>query len=137
MKELTEEGRITVEKINMLIRAEPELGKYISDGYHTFEELYEHRCQLWITLCKVLQSYANDRSNSETALWKSKAHSDGKQWDGWFILGNGYLQGYQATYHLPMKYWDELSSIQTLEKAPQYDGHTSEDVLRILKLIGQ
>lgn len=27
----------------------------ISDGYHDFEELYEHRCRLFIALCNALK----------------------------------------------------------------------------------
>jgi hypothetical protein len=27
-----------------------------SDGYHTFEELYEHRAELYIVLCRRLGS---------------------------------------------------------------------------------
>ena len=27
----------------------------ISDGYHDFEELYEHRCRLFIALCNALR----------------------------------------------------------------------------------
>ena len=26
----------------------------ISDGYHDFEELYEHRCRLFVALCNAL-----------------------------------------------------------------------------------
>ena len=41
------------------------------------------------------------------------------------------------TYHLPIdQFWEKLSDINTLEKAPAWDGHTSNDViLRLLDWI--
>ena len=47
----------------------------ISDGYHTFEELYAHRIMLFICLMK---------SNKDIS-WKSRVHGDGTSLDGWFI----------------------------------------------------
>ena len=46
-------------------------------------------------------------------------------------------KGKQITYHLPEKYWEEVSDFASvLEKAPEFDGHTPEDVLeRLNKLI--
>lgn len=97
----------------------------ISDGYHTFEDLYEHRIALFIALCRATFRHA----------WKSQLHSDGTKYEGWFILGitwhdsNGLLPSRQITYHLPMKYWDEVKDIATLDKAPEWDGHTPQDVI--------
>lgn len=108
----------------------------ISDGYHTFGELYEHRIQLFIQLCKRLSSLPGDfiaPINSE--VWRSRFHSDGKiaYGGGWFVLGIGKVAGYQITYHLPEKYWTECSFAETLDLAPEFDGHTSNDVLQRLK----
>lgn len=99
----------------------------ISDGYHTFGELYEHRIWLWIALC---------RGNKEIA-WKSLYHSDGSRIEGWFVLGLGKRPGLQMTYHLPLKYWDECPFVEALSRAPDYDGHTSKDVLELLKHFGK
>ena len=49
----------------------------ISDGYHTFEELYEHRCALFVALL----------IKSPDISWYSLKHSDGSDWPGWFIDG--------------------------------------------------
>ena len=108
----------------------PDMGK-ISDGYHTFDELYEHRVTLWIALC---------RSNLYTRLhplpvWRSLLHSDGTASDGWFILGMGLDQGHQMTYHLPESRWGETDFAETLDRAPEFDGHTSADVLERIKAI--
>lgn len=106
----------------------------ISDGYHTFDELYEHRIVLWIALCAQLQGfrYHGDLRNQfgdELMVWRSKVHSDGSKIDDWFLLGYRKEHGEQITYHLPMAKWDACGFAQILEKAPPFDGHTSEDVL--------
>jgi hypothetical protein len=91
----------------------------ISDGYHTFNELYEHRIVLYMAFCKSL----------EPAVWKSKKHSDGSTWEGWFLLGIFEDKGKQITYHLPEKYWDQCQ-FKELDQAPEFDGHTSAEVLK-------
>lgn len=94
-----------------------------SDGYHTFDELYEHRNWLWINLCKHL----------ECGAWKSWKHSDGTNIDGWFLLGMNAEKGKQITYHLPMRLWNETLFASEEKIAPKFDGHTSADVLDRLK----
>jgi hypothetical protein len=97
-----------------------------SDGYHTFNELYEHRHTLYIALCKSYKSKA----------WRATKHSDGTSYDGWFILGLCKEQGKQITYHLPMSKWGECDNwCETLSKSPEWDKHTSKDVLERIKLL--
>ena len=92
----------------------------VSDGYHTFNELYEHRHVLFANLCAVVDH-----------AWKSKLHSDGTAFEGWFIAGINKTPGHQITYHIPMKHWD-LFKTEVLERAPEWDGHTAADVLERL-----
>ncbi len=104
------------------------------DSYHTFDELYEHRIQLFMALCRYfIQGKASYDSRN---VWRSKLHSDGSKFDGWFILGIAKEKGNQITYHLPNRYWNDCVKFsEELEKAPEFDGHTSDDVLnRINKL---
>lgn len=90
----------------------------ISDGHHTFGELYEHRCLLFANL--VLQN-------------KEKSFKV-KHYDEWFILGMNTEFG-QITYHLPIKFWDILKSIPESQDYV-WDGHTSKDVIiRLEKLM--
>jgi len=109
----------------------------ISDGYHTFDELYEHRIELYIALCEqIVNSYYYTGGKNETEIWISLKHSDGTEMPGWFLLGINKEPGSQITYHLPEKYLARLagnSRIQTLDIAPPYDGHTSADVLERLR----
>jgi len=101
----------------------------ISDGFHTFTELYEHRCTLWIALCRFTK---RERLRH---VWRSKLHSDGSGYEGWFLLGMHTRKGEQITYHLPMKDWPRTSFATTLERAPEFDGHTSQDVLDRLEAL--
>lgn len=104
------------------------------DGFHTFEELYDHRIALFIALCRTLQDLYIENDIGFGDVWKSKLHSDGTMFDGWFIAGIFRNDGNQITYHLPIDRWDELEAIE-LEKAPEWDGHTPDDVIsRILNL---
>ena len=127
MKQKIEGGKKEI-FINWLIKVLKVDTNKISDGYHTFEQLYDHRIALWIAFCREVDWYVGF-----TAVWKSKAHSDGSTWDGWFILGMEKEKGKQMTYHLPIKYWKECSQFKTLKKAPKWDGHTPEDVIKRLK----
>ena len=103
----------------------------VSDGYHTFNELYEHRIVNFMALCRSIE---RTKYHKILPVWKSKKHSDGSVWEGWFLLGIGTTPGEQITYHLPEKYWD-LCEFDALDQAPEFDGHTSADVLeRISKL---
>lgn len=115
---------MTAKDINALIAEHKPDTNEISDGYHTFEELYEHRIRLFITICKLVQH--------NHQVWRTRTHSDGTRWDGWFLLGIGVESGEQITYHLPEKYWVECDFAVYRFSAPEYDGHTSEDVLKRL-----
>lgn len=95
----------------------------ISDGYHTFAELYEHRHALYITLCRILNS------EGLCEVWRSRKHHDGPAFDGWFILGINYDKGNQITYHIPDHLWSRTEFAETLDRPPEWDTHTSQDVI--------
>lgn len=126
----------------------------ISDGYHTFDELYEHRIELFISMCQLhliterLHHLYTGKKWDSLNVWRSRLHSDGSKIDGWFVLGMYTEPGEQITYHLPNKYWDRcnlassddpyeepVKRIATLERAPEFDGHTSQDVLERLRAL--
>ena len=98
----------------------------VSDGYHTFNQLYYQRAVLFATIVK---------QNKDKA-WKSFKHSDGKYcFDSngeWFIVGVDTSQG-SYTYHYEKKYWD-MFDCKELECGKEWDGHTEEDVTRLLSL---
>lgn len=96
----------------------------LSDGYHTIDELYAHRMNLFAVICRQNHVHA----------WKSKLHHDGTMFDDYFIVGVETPMG-QFTYHYPMLHWG-MFQVRELEKAPEWDGHTSDDVVRLHSLKG-
>ena len=127
----------TIDHTNKLLQGLKEDGmslKGISDGYHTFGELYEHRIALFIALCRMTKAESGHWTDGEVKMvWRSKLHSDGTMFDDSFILGIGRVRGHQITYHLPLSYWDMTEFAYTMDNAPEWDGHTSADVLERLK----
>ena len=98
----------------------------VSDGYHTFNQLYHQRAVLFATIVNEHPSIS----------WKSFKHSDGHYCfdeDGeMFIVGIDTPEG-SYTYHYHKKYWD-LFKCQELECGKEWDGHTEKDVTRLLSL---
>lgn len=90
----------------------------LSDGYHTFNELYHHRAILFSVICNMFPSIA----------WKSKYHNDGSMYDGMFIVGVDTPEG-PATYHYDIDpYWD-MFKIDEISFAPEWDGHTPDEAI--------
>lgn len=95
----------------------------ISDGYHTFKQLYFQRMMLFSVICNTYKDNA----------WKSKLHSDNTMFDDYFIVGIDTPEG-NYTYHYELKYWD-MFECKELDNAPEWDGHTEEDVDRLFSLM--
>lgn len=107
----------------------------VSDGYHTLDELYEHRFELFIALARAMKKLTDSETTDWQPVWRSKLHSDGTAFEGWFVLGIGKEDGQQITYHLPEKRWADTDFAETLKNAPDFDHHTPDDVLKRLKKI--
>lgn len=104
----------------------PDAGS-VSDGYHTFNELYHQRAILFAAIVNTYPDKA----------WKSLKHEDGKYCfdknGDWFIVGIDTPEG-SYTYHYETdKYWD-IFKCQVLECGKHWDGHTEKDVTRLLSL---
>lgn len=93
-----------------------DIGK-LSDGFHTFDSLYEQRLILFAALVKAYKDKA----------WKSYRHEDGEYCfgGGWFIVGIDTPEG-SYTYHYENKHWDMFDCID-LPRAKHWDGHTEAD----------
>lgn len=108
----------------------PEEGvEYISDGYHTFKDLYHQRLILTAALCKLAPG----------AFYKTTKDENGNYWYGheepeWFLISISTTKG-EYTYHYEMKDWD-LFDCAVLDKANHWDGHTFADVERLLHITG-
>ncbi len=104
--------------------SEYDIGEF-SDGYHTFDDLYEQRLVLSAALFNTYRWKA----------WKSRNHSDGEPcFDGeYFIVGIDTPLG-PYTYHYENCHWD-MFDCKELEMAPVWDGHTDKDVNRLTSLL--
>lgn len=103
--------------------------KNISDGNHTFEELYIHRTALFLALMRAL--------DDKGRCWIAKYHHDGTMLDeDLFIAGIGLKEGHQITYHIKRDWWSKFSLVaRVYTYAPvEWDGHTPDDVID--RLIG-
>lgn len=98
------------------------IGK-ISDGYHTFDELYYHRMMLFAVICNTYKDKA----------WRSLRHHDGTMYDSYFIVGIETPKG-QYSYHYHVRNWN-MFDVNVLPYAPEWDGHQPKDVNRLLSLI--
>lgn len=88
------------------------VGGDLSDGYHTFDELYEHRCLLFLNLC------LQDKTN---AFWKP-------DFEGWFCLYWESPSG-QISYHIPNKFIPLVENKITRDENHVWDKHVSSDVI--------
>lgn len=96
----------------------PEDKGEISDGYHTFNELYYYR---------MLYNAAFFNLLPQGMAHKSMRHHDGEECfgGGWFIVMADLPTG-QISNHYETKYWD-LFHIPEKEVADEWDGHTPQD----------
>lgn len=96
----------------------------VSDGFHTFRQLYYQRMMLFATIVK---------QNKDKA-WKSLRHEDGELCfgGGWFIVGIDTPEG-SYTYHYEDNFYSLFDCIE-LEHGKHWDGHTEKDVTRLLSL---
>lgn len=96
----------------------------VSDGFHTFRQLYYQRMMLFAAIV---------RQNKGRA-WKSLRHEDGELCfgGGWFIVGIDTPEGCY-TYHYETEYFDTFDC-EVLERGKHWDGHTEKDVTRLLSL---
>lgn len=112
---MTDTERRRIEAICEVANVE-DIGE-LSDGFHTFNGLYEQRMILFAALVRAYKDRA----------WKSYRHEDGELCfgGGWFIVGIDTPEG-SYTYHYENKYWDMFDCID-LPRAKHWDGHTEAD----------
>ena len=100
------------------MQKEPEDKGEISDGCHTFNELYYYR---------MLYNAAFFNLLPKEWVHKSKKHHDGEECfgGGWFIVMANLPTG-QISNHYELKDWD-LFQIPEKEIADEWDGHTPQE----------
>ena len=104
--------------IELAKQTQPEDKGEISDGYHTFNELYYYRMLYNAAFFNLLPKHM---------VYKSKRHHDGEECfgGGWFIVVANLPTG-QISNHYELKDWD-LFDIPEKEIADEWDGHTTQE----------
>ena len=110
------------ELVNIGKKVKENIGEF-SDGYHTFNELYDHRMVLFAVICGTYKGDA----------WKSFKHHDGSMYDDYFIVGIDTPEG-QYSYHYHINEWMNFD-VKELEFAPEWDGHEPKDIGRLFSLL--
>lgn len=124
-------SEIMLRDINEMIqKLTSEQRQQVTDGYHTFSELYEFRKMFNAVLF-----------NQWAELLKYNVHKSIRHEDGEICFGGGWfvviamLPDGQITNHYEMKDWD-LFKIPQKEKALfKFDGHNAQDVLNRLSTL--
>lgn len=114
----------------------------ISDGYHTFKELYDIRLAYNVALFNEWSIPVTCHTPTEDVILerpKYNVHKSWKHFDGELCFGGGWfivvavLPTGQISNHYEAKYWD-LFKIPEVDKALfEFDGHNTEDCINRLK----
>lgn len=101
----------------------------MSDGYHTFNELYRYRMLYNAAFFNQLAT----KPNNPFKVIKSRMHSDGAPCfgGGWFIVMATLPTG-QISNHYELSDWDKFN-IPIMQQAYKWDGHTPEEAARRLE----
>jgi len=104
------------------LQQEQDMGE-VSDGYHTFNELYYYR---------MLYNAAFFNLLPKDMVHKSKRHHTGEECfgGGWFIVMANLPTG-QVSNHYELKDWD-LFRVPEKEFADEWDGHTPQEAAKRL-----
>jgi hypothetical protein len=111
-------------EINLSIVEDALNAEIISDGYHTFRELYEFRKTYNAAL------FNEWAIKEEFFVHKSWKHHDGELCfdGGWFIVV-AMLPSGQISNHYEAKDWDLFRIPERPTAMFEFDGHTGEDVI--------
>lgn len=107
----------------------------LSDGDHTFKELYHHRATLFSIICRLMSTIDPE------LCWKSKKHHDGSMYDGYFIVGVGgvgdkVFGDKYFSYHYSMDDWDSFP-VKELKSAPEYSKENDIDIDHLIEYIDE
>jgi len=129
LKERLEDPMREMQRLGQEIEQEPvAIDGNTSDGYHTFNELYEFR-----------KAYNAALFNEWSAGGKCSVHKSWRHHDGELCFGGGWfivvaiLPNGQISNHYEAKDWNLFDVPETECAMFEFDGHTSIDVVARLK----
>lgn len=102
----------------------------VSDGYHSFHELYEFRKAYNAALFNTWAEAG------KYEVHKSLRHHEGEECfgGGWFIVV-AVLPGGQISNHYKVEDWDMFRVPTVAQALYEYDGHSGTDTLERLRAI--
>ena len=127
--DITATGPFKLAKINTQIQLLPSgYAGQVYDGHHTFDEIYQHRVTLFCALARLI---AHDlRHPHYREVWRARTGDADS-----FLAGIGFAPGKQISYHILMSEWDKFWFCSSSKNQPEWDGHTSDDVLTRLAVL--
>jgi hypothetical protein len=145
-----------LEAVQVLVNELKDERGSITDGYHSFEELYTFRkvynallFNEWAKQIVETKEWAKDEKGRLYAkvvskeykydVHKSICHNNGELCfgGGWFVVV-AVLPNGQITNHYKMEDWNLFKIPQVSRAKYEFDGHTSQDTLeRMLNLINK
>lgn len=100
-----------------------ESGLKVTDGYHSFEELYRHRIALFFALCSTMP---------DKVTWREEP-----SFGDWLCVYLKLPTG-QISYHVPGEYRPMLRDLYAKTLENPWDGHDGEAVItRLLAYCGR
>ena len=116
------ERALRIEAADALVAAQgaaPAVSGSTSDGYHTFDELYEYRM--------LYNAHAaHGWLAAGIPVVKSWRHSDGEEcFGGGRFIVTATLPSGQVSNHYKAEHW-ELFKVPEVDLPPEYDGHTPQ-----------
>lgn len=107
-----------------------------SDGWHTFEELYNYRAVYNAGLVNLIVWYKKYSRNSKfdgIDVIKSKKHFGGEKcYDGQYFVVMIKTPIGQISNHYKLEYWD-MFNCRVAKQGWKWDGHTMKESLERLK----
>lgn len=119
-------GKILVNGNTVTVECRTEL---VSDGYHSFKELYDQR----LILSTVAFKYAQLRGHK---VWRALRHhgENGPCFGGgWFHVGVTTPDG-DYSYHYKLDDYSLFDFAEDVINSPEWDRHTANDIGRLLSL---
>lgn len=116
-----------------------DLTDVISDGYHTFGDLYNHRMILTKTIAymfKDIETVNEKLYKVQPIVYRSKKHAltdPNEMFEGYFIVVFRSPEG-DFSYHYRLEHWDEFDFLHEEPRAGKYDGHTPDDIGRLFTM---
>lgn len=100
----------------------------VSDGYHSFRELYDFRKMYNAAL------FNEWALQGKYQVHKSLCHHDGTPcFDGLYFIVSAKLEGGPISNHYKLEDWNLFTIPETATALFEYDGHNGQDVLQRLR----